>query len=449
MFRRYLFLFYIPAFYIVIIPVLKIVKLCLEQNDFPSLHSSIFAEEKKEDESDLQKFERKRSRKVYESHLNQKGRSYIILDDSDIDDDDFVLEMEDISVPDFFISPDILSAKNEEEISSIDDAFKSSKRFSSSGVKGSFKDSEFRIFGHSQVKTSFGFSSFLTKEDAKNDFTQARARSIREDFFLEPNINLNIKGKIGKRVLVNVDFNQQEKLSENKIQVKYFALRKREFIREVTFGNIDFDFPESEFADFKGFKQKNKKTIGVESKFGRGKFKFHSIATLTRGESETETFIGKTRNIDNLIPEYQFIARKYFQLEPFIYYDGLTSPPDIDLNSFRRGSPESLITLTSTVSSGAENFSATNVNITPGSVEVWMDDLNGTNNQSLNARVQQIGPNSLGIYHRLQEGFHYRINYGTGRLEFIRSFFKRYKNICALYKIGRQHPDRRSCCQSC
>ena len=208
------------------------------------------------------------------------------------------------------------------------------------------------------------------------------------------------------------------RLLNNKIQLKYFALHKKEFIREATVGNIDFDFPSSESTNFEGLKKKKRETLGVEGKFQRGKFNFHSVATLTGGETETEIFSGKNRNFKKVIPEYTYEAGKYFQLEPFIYYDKLSTPPTITANSYIRGDANSLITLTSTPKNDISVFTPFSVNLDPGSLEVWLDDRNATNDQTLNAQLKTISGVDLGNYHQLREPNDYQINYTSGYLEF-------------------------------
>ncbi len=421
-------LLYILAGYILIIPFLDPLKKILHEKDFLRIYDMIFAQVKEKSEDD---------QKIYQSPHDKD--TVIIFDDSEGDEEsDIVLEIEEVSE---FLEPDhsiyIEDLYEEEDISPIDKKFRSSKRFQSKGLGGSLGDDvEFRIFGRSEIKTSFGYSTYFTKEDAKDDFKRPSSRYINEGFILAPDLNFNIKGKIGKRVLVDVDFNRTEKLSENKVQLKYFALRRREFVREVTIGNIDFNFPNSDFTDFKGFQQKSKKTIGVESKFRKGKFKFHAIGTITRGESETEIFTGRARNINRLLPEYQFERRKYFQIEPFIYYDNLNQAPILNSTSYQRGHPNSLITLTSSPLDMSENFVPHNVNIDPGSLEVWLDDRNSANNQNLNARIKLINSTEIGIFHRLQQGENFKFHNETGRLEFIRGFGQ---DACIYVRYTRQN----------
>ena len=310
----------------------------------------------------------------------------------------------------------------EQEIKDIEKELQSSETRDTAGFRHTSKDFSLRVFGHSGLKSSYGFAYYLTDEDAKDDFTFANSTKIREDFFLAADIGINVKGKIGKRFLINVDYDQNKQLSDNILEVKYFALRKKEFLQKVTVGNIDFDLLESKTKKFKKPEKNKKKTLGIEANFGRGKLKFHSLAALTRGESETEIFIGRSRNFEEIIPEYRFISSRYFQLEPFLYYDGLNSPPTITTDSYDRNSANRLVTFTSVPFGNINEFRSNAVNIDTSSLEVWIDDRDSRNDQVLNARSRVVSGNSLGVFHKLKESEDYSFNSFSGRLNFIKPF---------------------------
>ncbi len=341
-----------------------------------------------------------------------------------------------------FIENSLVEASiyKDKNLPKIDEEFIKSAKYDTSGISGGLDGIELRVFGNSGVIMSYGFSNYLTKEDSRNDIVSANAINIREDFFLEAGLNLNLKGKIGKRVLIDVNYDQNERLLNNKIQLKYFALHKKEFVREVTVGNVGFNFPNDDSTEFKGFEKKDKETLGIEAKFKKGKLSFHSVATLIGGETATEIFTGNTHNIETIIPEYTYKARKYFQLEPFIYYDKKNISPIITKASYIRNNSDSLITFTSVPLNKSNKNYPTAVNIDSGSFEVWLDDQDGTNNRILNARTKKILGNNLGHYHLLQESDDYQINYKSGKLEFIK-FIRSDSRIYVRYTRNRSDKD--------
>ncbi len=338
------------------------------------------------------------------------------------EDNDRTPELDFDGSSDFFIETPSIEEPiyDNKGLSKIDENFFKSSQYNTPGLGGKIADVQLRVFGNLGVTTSYGFASYLTEEDSRDDLLLANTQNIREDFFLGASLNLNLKGKIGRRVLIDINYDQNERLLNNKIQLKYFSLHKKEFIREVTFGNVDFDFPSGDSSNFEGLKKKNRETLGVEAKFQRGKFNFHSVATLTGGETETEIFTGKNRNSKMTIPEYAYEARRYFQLEPFIYYDGLSTPPTITRSSYAREDTNRLVTLTSTPKGDISVFTPSSVSIDSGSLEVWLDDRDTTNDQALNAQAKFISGAGLGSYHKLREPNDYQINYANGQLEFIR-----------------------------
>jgi len=274
------------------------------------------------------------------------------------------------------------------------------------------------IYGNTNINATYGATAYRSEKDRTDDYSIAKSSGIRRGFQVQMPMQVNVKGKIGKRITVDIDYDRNEKQTENTVQVQYKAIRRREFVREVTIGNIDLSIPESEFAVF----QKNsKKTIGLDSKMQRGKLSFHGIATLTRGESETETFTGMTKRTTSHVQEYRYTPRKYYQLEPFLYYgDGCL--PSVSSASYNRTSPSALRTLSSRYS-GSVPLTGTAVSIVDGSLEIYLDDRNARNDDTNGAKVlSQISArtlsDSLGKYHKMTSGKDYVFYPESGRIVF-------------------------------
>ena len=310
------------------------------------------------------------------------------------------LETEEVQIHDVDIThdPEFFFFEEHSLTSPLDKALYRSERFETSGLGTQIGNTTLRIFGDSSLSTSYGYVTYLSQDEAPNDFTQATSRNFRSGFILDPSISFNLKGKVGERVLIDIDFDQREKLLDNKIKLKYVALREKEFVREVTIGNIDVASSESYFSKYDGIKPKEKKTLGIESKFRTGKFNFTLIGSLLRGERETEFFFGKTNNENITLSDYQYISKKFFQLEPFLYYDGYSTPPTITTESYSRGDPNSLLTLTSSPTNSNGIFIYKPVNIDPTSIEVWIDDKNNLNNQENGATAKVINSNIIGFF---------------------------------------------------
>ena len=419
------FLKYFIVLFFILTPILIQIKPSLSYYNFPSLQYLLFATIPNKD-------------KPYKLYSDDKS-SIPTEASKSVDDNDFIIDFDVAQTPiqeTTDIEEDDLFEKNT-EISKIDKEFQQSTRFATPGISTTYGDIAIKVFGKSDAKIGYGYATYLSNTDARDDFSLANSNSVQRGFILEPDVNLTLKGKAGKRILLDIDFDRTQKITDNKIQLKYFALRKREFVQEVTIGNINIDFPNSEFTNFKGLQQKNSKTLGIESKFQKGKFKFHAIATLTRGEFANETFIGKTSSGSKILADFEYVPRKYFQLEPFLYYDGLTAPPNITQQSYTRGNSQALNTFTSTPTTPFTT--PNNVQIDPGSIEIWLDNKNTADNTLLNSQRKNItnanGTITIGDFHRLQEGVDFKFNSNIGRIEFIRGFpieaciFTRYTRL--------------------
>lgn len=288
-----------------------------------------------------------------------------------------------------------------------------------------------RIYGRADARATYGYSFYPTRDDRLNDTTVASSDAIRNGFDLNMDMKVSIKGKIGRKVTVDIDFDRQERQTENTFKVQYKALRRREFVQEVTVGNIDLQFPDSEYAVFE---KKSKKTVGLESKMRRGKLTFHTIATLTQGESAVDRFSGTTRTTSSILPEYTFARRKYYQLEPFLFYgDGCN--PAVSAASYDRTDSARLNTLTSAPDDPAA-FIPTSVDITEGTLTVWLDDRDPRNDAADGAQAVNIGGAFLGNFHNLIAGTDYIFNYRTGRLTFLRYLQDNHKVFVQYSRSG-------------
>lgn len=288
-----------------------------------------------------------------------------------------------------------------------------------------------RVYGNANIKASYGDSFYVSDKDRQSDTKRANSDAINRGFDLNMDMKISIKGKIGKKITIDVDYDKHDNTTENTFQVQYKALRRKEFVQEVTVGNIDLQFPRSEFAVFE---KKSKKTLGMESKMQRGKLRFHTIATLTQGQTALDSFEGSTRESSYRVSEYKFENRKYYQLEPYVYFnDGCN--PTITSSSYDRSNASSLTVFTS-YASEPMTFVPTVVNITSGSLEVWLDDRNPQNDTMYGAVSFAPNGKDLGNYHRLREGMDYYFFPTSGRLVFSKYIQDSYRIYVYYERAG-------------
>ncbi|MDH5719376.1 MAG: hypothetical protein OEZ13_02025 [Spirochaetia bacterium] len=291
------------------------------------------------------------------------------------------------------------------------------------------KDVKLYIFGNMDMSTGFKYNycdPCDQRSTATFDFDLAKNDKVVPH--MKPtSMQVSVKGKLGKKINVNIDYNKDENKSENHFWIQYKTPKTSDFLQEITIGNIDLLFPKREFVVFE---QSGKKTMGLESKMTRGKLNFHTIATLTQGESYTQTFIGNTKKTGKLINDHKFIRRKYYQLEPFTYYDRLTSAPIITAASYDRASGASLITLTSFTANPDTYMPNYDINIDPLSIEIYLDDRDSANDQFEGAQQKIISTGTgtdLGNFHLLKQGIDYICEFNTGRITFLKNINENYK----------------------
>lgn len=308
--------------------------------------------------------------------------------------------------------------------------------FSQGNIQYEYGNVKLGIFGRTNTTASYGQSFYLSEKDRLDDVTIANSKAIHRGFDLNMDLKVAIKGKIGERVSVNVDFDQNERQTQNTFQVQYSALKKNEFVQEVTIGNLDLQLPKTEFAVFE---QKSKRAVGLQSRLESGKLKFKTVATLTQGQNHIDRFSGVNRSSSTILSEYQFAVQQYYQLEPFIYYgDGCQKNATFTPASYQRNSSSPMRTFTS-ISSNAQQFFPSQVDITSGSLEIWLDDRNARNDTQLGAlTLNAISDRSnlstiTGNYHRLQPGKDYAFNNRTGRIRFIEPLRREYR-VFVKYK---------------
>jgi hypothetical protein len=91
---------------------------------------------------------------------------------------------------------------------------------------------------------------------------------------------------------------------------------------------------------------------------------------VTKGDTVVETFKGNSSANSVKLADYQYTARTYYQLEPYIRYDGAGNTPVFpdDYSRFN------------TFTSAKPTFTPASVNISSSDFAVYMDDQNAYNN---------------------------------------------------------------------
>lgn len=226
------------------------------------------------------------------------------------------------------------------------------------------------ISGRKTIDGSFRFIK-ITPEKAR----ETGVPEVRSDFILTQSLQVRILGTVGRKVTVNVDFDDT-KPDKRDISVVYKG-DPDEFVQEVAFGDVVLSLPSTEFAGY------SKQVFGIRGYFRYRTLNIWAIASRTKGQTETKRFTGNITFVKKEISDISYIRRKY--------YDVAFSTP-----------------------------------IKPASEEIWMDDLNASNDTAFTATMtveyfQISGSSYTGRFDRLNPGVDYFMDYAKGLVIFNRT----------------------------
>ncbi|MBP9127711.1 MAG: hypothetical protein KBG07_02960 [Elusimicrobia bacterium] len=119
-------------------------------------------------------------------------------------------------------------------------------------------------------------------------------------------LQVRIKGKVGRKVTVNVDFDDT-KDDKRDISVMYQG-DPGEFVQEAAFGDITLSLPATEFVSF------SKQLFGVRTKLQYKNASLMAIGSRTKGTTETKRFNGATKFERRVIAGHNYIKDQYYSV---------------------------------------------------------------------------------------------------------------------------------------
>ncbi|MBN1498625.1 MAG: hypothetical protein JW982_00590 [Spirochaetes bacterium] len=278
------------------------------------------------------------------------------------------------------------------------------------------------------VNFSYGNSVFTRSKYKTDDNIQPSSPYVSDGYYNSMNYMLKVNGYVNDSLYLNIDHDsERENPDENIYEIIYNSPDPDSLLQQFKLGNIEVDFNKSQFAFYDN---SSRRAVGFSTLLKKNNLTLEFFGIVNKNLSATDTFAGFKRNDSIKLREYQFVRRKFYQIEPFRRYDGRTSPPAIGTIAQRRA----LVAFTSdpvnaVPSRQMSQYELTAVNVLPGSLEVYLDDQTGNNN----GNTVQF-PSDNGYYDKLSEGVHYSINYATGEIEFHQPLNKQDR-VVALYLL--------------
>ncbi len=251
---------------------------------------------------------------------------------------------------------------------------------------------ELAVSGRKSITMKFG--KVFYKESDASKRTVSAGGTDGFDMDMDQQLQIKIKGKVGRKI--NVDINYDDKqgdLNRRNIQIKYTG-DPGEVIQKIEFGDITLSLPGTEFVGYSGKTGLNKNLFGF---MGSAKYKdlsLYFVGSQTKGRNEIKRFTGSTEFRKPTINDAAYLGRKYYKI-----YNSTASLP-----------------------------------LAKGSVEIWMDDRNGSNNligiTQSSMTVIWSTQTLTGNFDQLKPGIDYVVDYSRGIVTFYKSVSKDYIIAC-------------------
>ncbi len=143
--------------------------------------------------------------------------------------------------------------------------------------------------------THFSNSSFATTQGVPTG---------QSSFELQQSLQVRINGQIGRKVTVNVDFDDT-KTDKKDISIVYKG-DPDEVVQRAAFGDITLSLPQTEFAGY------SKQVFGASAELKYKALKGYFIGSRTKGETETKEFVGNVILNRINIPDTGYIRRRFY-----------------------------------------------------------------------------------------------------------------------------------------
>lgn len=169
-----------------------------------------------------------------------------------------------------------------------------------------FEQWETKVVVSGWVNLSGGYGWLFRSEDNQNPIS-----GVQQGLNLNQNMRVNIVGKIGERVQVNINHSSDN--PDNEYEIAYKALdTDKGVLKELRAGNISLNIPQSSY--FVKYAGTSKESYGVKSVFQFGDLNVQSVLNLTTSKKGYKKFIGLNEKQTVQIPEVNYVKRKYFLL---------------------------------------------------------------------------------------------------------------------------------------
>ncbi|MEN3013272.1 MAG: hypothetical protein ABDH23_01465 [Endomicrobiia bacterium] len=156
--------------------------------------------------------------------------------------------------------------------------------------------------------------------EIKNINYPYRPEYSRTDVNMKQELQVSVKGKVGKNVDVNIDIDDTQP-DKRDISIIYrgegvdvtpgtvgYKAKPGAFIQEIAFGDIQLSIPNTEFVGY------SRQVFGIKATGQYKNAKLYLIASQSKGNFETKRFTGKLEFERKILFDTSYIRRKYYKV---------------------------------------------------------------------------------------------------------------------------------------
>lgn len=138
------------------------------------------------------------------------------------------------------------------------------------------------------------------------DNEESGKRTNSSSFSMAQELQMKIKGKVGNKLELNIDFDDTQN-DKKDISIVYKG-DKEEFIQQAAFGDIDVLLPSTEFTGY------SKQLFGAKIDTKYKGLKTNAFFSKTKGYSESKQFKGNAKTEKKTIADTSYIQLKYYSM---------------------------------------------------------------------------------------------------------------------------------------
>lgn len=138
------------------------------------------------------------------------------------------------------------------------------------------------------------------------DKEESGKRTNSSSFSMNQELQMKIKGKVGSKLDLNIDFDDTQD-DKKDISIVYKG-DKDEFIQQAAFGDIDILLPSTEFSGY------SKQLFGAKIDTKYKGLSTNAFFSKTKGYSESKQFKGNTKTEKKTIADTAYVQLKYYYI---------------------------------------------------------------------------------------------------------------------------------------